>query len=522
MEARSRILARCMIALVAAALAGSACGSGLSRQELLEASQESIRVTSAPAAAGANAAAPAAGTLPTVRSAGTEAAGGGPSATTVAGGAAVATANRSAGSGSSSVTVPAAATGSARSAGTSGVAAASAAPASPGAGGSAAPVSSAGGGVAAPAAGGGGEIRLGSFGTQTGPLGGILLPLVQGAKAWVADVNARGGLGGHKIKFVDIDDGGDSNRALAAAKQLVEQENAVAIYGERAVTTLPAITKYLEAKNVPVVGDAGNSPAADSSPMVFTPQFSATAGTGWAHIAGIPSTGKKKLALFYCSEVLQCKTTKDWVKENASKVGLQVVYEVQVSIAQPDYTAEVLAAKNAGAEVIVNHVDGATTVRVGRSAHRQGYFPILAGNHTLHSESFLKGGGKDVEGAVIGASVADWATSAKMADYRDATAKYVPGGERGSIGAQLWVAGKLLERIADGFPAKVTSADILNGLYGLRGETLGGITSPLTFAKGPHGDGNWCAVPVTVKDGKFAPLQTAETFSCAPGYKPVG
>src|SRR5260221_112823 len=85
-------------------------------------------------------------------------------------------------------------------------------------------------------------------------------PAADAAKAWVADVNARGGLGGHKIRFVDIDDGGDSNRALAAAKQLVEQEHAAAIYGERAVTTLPAITKYLETKNVPVVGDAGNSP----------------------------------------------------------------------------------------------------------------------------------------------------------------------------------------------------------------------------------------------------------------------
>jgi branched-chain amino acid transport system substrate-binding protein len=366
------------------------------------------------------------------------------------------------------------------------------------------------------------DIVVGSFGIESGPLGAVFQVGLNAAKAWVADVNARGGLGGHKIRFIDIDDGGDSNRALAAAKHLVEEEGAVVIFGERAVTTLPAVTKYLESRNVPVVGDAGNSPAADSSPMVFTPQFSATVGTGWAHIAAVPATGKKKLALFYCSEVLQCKTSKDYVKEVAPKVGLQVVYEAQISIAQPDYTAEVIAARNAGAEVIVNHADGATLVRIARSAHRQGYNPLFSANHTAHSESVIKNGGNDVEGTVVGASVADWANSPLMADYRAATAKYAPGGERGSIGAQIWVAGKLLEKIAVGFPAKVSSADILNGLYSLRGETLGGITPPLTFPKGPHGDVNWCAVPVAIKGGKFVPLQTAETFSCAPGWKPIG
>jgi branched-chain amino acid transport system substrate-binding protein len=172
--------------------------------------------------------------------------------------------------------------------------------------------------------------------------------------------------------------------------------------------------------------------------------------------------------------------------------------------------------------VIVNHADGATLVRIARSAHRQGYNPLFSANHTAHSESVLKNGGADVEGTVVGASTADWANSALMADYRDATAKYAPGGERGSIGAQIWAAGKLLEKIAAGFPAKVTTPDILGGLYGLHGETLGGITPPLTFPKGPHGDVNWCAVPVTIKDGKFKPLQTAETYSCAPGWKPIG
>jgi branched-chain amino acid transport system substrate-binding protein len=517
--------------VLALALVSAACGSSADKGRALDAA------AARPADSGAGAAPVDTNSAPPAEAAPADAAPAAPAAASTAG------VTPAAGAASTGAAAPAPKAGTAAPAPAAGGSKA-AAGAAPGVGSGSAPVGGGakpGGGTKAgeapaPVPGGGpgsatpapapsgpkADIVVGSFGIESGPLGAVFQVGLNAAKAWVADVNARGGLGGHRIRFVDIDDGGDSNRALAAAKHLVEEEGAAVIFGERAVTTLPAVTKYLESRNVPVVGDAGNSPAADSSPMVFTPQFSATVGTGWAHIAAVPATGKKKLALFYCSEVLQCKTTKDYVKEVAPKVGLQVVYEAQISIAQPDYTAEVIAARNAGAEVIVNHADGATLVRIIRSAHRQGYNPLMSANHTAHSESVLKNGGNDVEGTVVGASTADWANSPLMADYREATAKYAPGGERGSIGAQIWVAGKLLEKIAAGFPAKVSASDILNGLYSLRGETLGGITPPLTFPKGPHGDVNWCAVPVAIKGGKFAPLQTAETFSCAPGWKPIG
>jgi hypothetical protein len=61
MGGRIRIPGRWAAPLLATALAGSGCGSGLSRQELLQASQESIRVTSATSPVGASAPAAAQG-----------------------------------------------------------------------------------------------------------------------------------------------------------------------------------------------------------------------------------------------------------------------------------------------------------------------------------------------------------------------------------------------------------------------------------------------------------------------------
>jgi hypothetical protein len=46
------------------------------------------------------------------------------------------------------------------------------------------------------------------------------------------------------------------------------------------------------------------------------------------------------------------------------------------------------------------------------------------------------------------------------------------------------VAGKLFEKAAAGLPEPPTSEAILRGLWGIRSETLGGLTQPLTFTEG--------------------------------------
>ena len=82
------------------------------------------------------------------------------------------------------------------------------------------------------------EIVLGSVGTESGPVGQQLLPLLQGARAWVADVNARGGLNGHPVRLVTGDDGGDPNRAQALARRMIDQDKVTAFYMERLPTTM--------------------------------------------------------------------------------------------------------------------------------------------------------------------------------------------------------------------------------------------------------------------------------------------
>jgi branched-chain amino acid transport system substrate-binding protein len=368
------------------------------------------------------------------------------------------------------------------------------------------------------------EIRLGSIGTDSGPVGAIVANVKHAAKAWAADINARGGLNGHPINLIFADDGADPSKALSLTRRMVEEDKVIAIYAEHGPTTFQAIVPYLQEKGVPVVGTDTGNPAIDGSPIVFQFGVGSTQGMWWNHVLPlITQSSKRKVGLFYCRDVPSCKQLRDGVNSIKGQAGIDIVYEGLVSVAQPDFTAEVIQARNSGADALITIMDQASVVRIARSAHRQGYTPVISAQHSLHNEDFIKNGGQDVEGVVLASSVASWEHDPKMADYRAAMDKYVPTGQKGSMGAQNWVAGKALEKIAARFSPNPTSAEIIAGLQSFHLETLGGLIPPTTFEAGKtHEAVNLCSIMLRVEGGKFVLNKGPEDFECAPGWKPAG
>jgi branched-chain amino acid transport system substrate-binding protein len=359
----------------------------------------------------------------------------------------------------------------------------------------------------------GAEIVLGSFGTGAGPIGAQLAAIPIATRAWAADVNGRGGIGGRPVRIVYADDGGDPARALAIVRRMVEQDKVVAFLGTFGATTIQAVTPYLEERGVPIIGTEGGNPVEDSSPMVFNPQVGADRGVAYGFILSLVElSSARKVALLYCGEAETCINGGRRIKEFAPSRGVSIVYESRVSLAQPDFTAEMIGARNAGAEAVLVYLDVSSMVRVIRSADRQGWKPVFAGGVSLVEESFTKAA--TGVGDVIANSAAAPYMTEPMADYRAAVARYVPGGTLGNTGGSAWIAGKLFERVMADIPGAPTSATIVQVLEGLKGETVGGRVPPLTFGKGAHGDTNLCVVPVRFTGGQWtAPLGVK--FLCA-------
>src|SRR5438067_1888833 len=366
------------------------------------------------------------------------------------------------------------------------------------------------------------EIVFGSFGVEAGPLGTISGPAPAAIRAWVADVNTRGGLAGHPVRVILADDGGDPARAQAVVRQMVERDKVVAFFYPYAIGTLVPVLPYLEDKGIPVLGQMGAETLADYSAAVFQPFMAADKGTAWGFMLSLAAqTDKKKIGILWCREVAACSLVKDGIRKLSGYKGLEVVYDAQISFAQPDYTAEVLRAQQAGVEILMTFADIATVNRVAQSAHRQNYHPVLSATHNMQHTDALNYA-DELDGPLTYSRIPPF-NSPKMAPYVKAMRSYQPKAPLGELGGAAYVMGRLLEaRIAPLLDDDPSPAEITEAMYSLRNETLGGLLPPVTFPRRKdRSEVNLCVIPVTFKDKKFL-TPASESFVCAPNWKPAG
>jgi len=120
--------------------------------------------------------------------------------------------------------------------------------------------------LAAPSAvfaqGAGGALVIGQSAPLSGSNKDLGTDIRNGAAAYFKRVNDAGGVNGRKIELVSLDDANDTKRAEANTKQLLEQNNPIAIYGYGSATLSRPALPLVEAARVPFV-----SPFTGADPM---------------------------------------------------------------------------------------------------------------------------------------------------------------------------------------------------------------------------------------------------------------
>ncbi|MDQ4098501.1 MAG: ABC transporter substrate-binding protein, partial [Actinomycetota bacterium] len=364
----------------------------------------------------------------------------------------------------------------------------------------------------------GATIVVGSVGTSSGIVGAALGPGLPAVRAWVGMINAAGGIKGHPVKHVFADDGGDPARHRQLVQQMVERDKVVAFVFNFAPLSGQSSIDYLNQKRVPVIGDSGAAQWYYESPMFF-PQF--TTGRPYveamirAAAAETVPQGKKKLAILNCQEAQFCVDADKLWPELAPKLGYELVFRRQTSLAQPDYTAECLAAKNAGAEVFGLAMDGNAIGRVASACGRSGFKPI----YFIHHSTLLKEQASDANTAGILVPIPARAyfdkTNPKVVRYQQALARYAPGEEIRQNSFAGWVAAEDFELAATRAPDPTTSAGILEGLWSFNGETLGNITLPLVYPREGKTPQKICWYTLQGGGGKFDYTDKGKALVCS-------
>ena len=105
------------------------------------------------------------------------------------------------------------------------------------------------------------SIRLGMSSPLSGPTGAYGRAMKEGIEACFARVNAAGGVAGRQLELVALDDGYETEPAVANARRLVEQEKVFALMGFYGSSPTAAVLPVLDATGVPLIGTISGSEA---------------------------------------------------------------------------------------------------------------------------------------------------------------------------------------------------------------------------------------------------------------------
>ena len=100
------------------------------------------------------------------------------------------------------------------------------------------------------------EIVIGQVAPFSGPQAVTGRAIRAGAKLWLDDVNARGGVRGQRIRFVTVDDAQKPEETVRLVKALIEKETPTALIGTVGTSNLEALKQdgILEKTRVSMVG----------------------------------------------------------------------------------------------------------------------------------------------------------------------------------------------------------------------------------------------------------------------------
>jgi branched-chain amino acid transport system substrate-binding protein len=204
------------------------------------------------------------------------------------------------------------------------------------------------------------RILLGSHFAKTGTYGAAFAPVIKGAEAYFRYVNAElGGIaacGGRDIELKVIDDAYDPANSPGAVRELVEQDEVLAIFAGLGTAAHSAVWEYLNEKGVPdlwIMSGAHKWAATpDEHPwsVAILPDYYVEGTIFGKYIsANLPG---KKVGVLYQNDDFG-KDELAGVKNGLDPTKNELIAEQSYEATAVDIRSQVTNMKNAGVEVVV-------------------------------------------------------------------------------------------------------------------------------------------------------------------------
>ena len=203
-----------------------------------------------------------------------------------------------------------------------------------------------------------GPIKIGAIIDQTGSLSSLGAPLQKAMEARVQDVNSSGGVDGRQIQLSIKNGASDAAAAVQGARELA-QEGVSAIIGPTSTTTVQGVLPIVTAAKIPTITQQGGMLLPTSS-YVFGQNINPKT-VQHQYIQYLKDKAGSKIGVIYAANALG-QSQIELVRPIFQELGVTLVSEQAVDPAGTDYTTQMAALKQAGAQGVLGLVSGAPAV----------------------------------------------------------------------------------------------------------------------------------------------------------------
>ncbi len=223
--------------------------------------------------------------------------------------------------------------------------------------------------------------------------------------AYFQMIDDQGGVNGRKIKFISLDSGSDTGKAVALAHELVEQDQVLATVGIWGTPANLAIRPYMNERKVPQLFVATESAFDDPEHFPWTMGFQASKRTEGLVYAQYILRNKPgaKVAILYANDPSGDEWRQGIRDGLGAKASAMIVKDAAFEYSDPAaFDAQVVALKNSGADVFMNLAVGRLSTRAIRKAYDIGWHPLqFIPNASLSVAAFLEPAGLQKAAGII-------------------------------------------------------------------------------------------------------------------------
>ncbi|AMP00461.1 receptor ligand binding region family protein [Collimonas arenae] len=249
-------------------------------------------------------------------------------------------------------------------------------------------------------------IKIGVTGPFTGGSAPMGVSMRDGVKLAVADINAKGGVLGRPLQLVERDDEAKNERGVQIAQELINKEKVVGTVGFINTGVALASQRFYQEAKIPVMDNVATG-------SVVTKQFVAPEFKD-NYVFRNAANDTIQSAMIVDEAVIRQKHTKVAILADSTNYGqlgredleralgtkgIKPVAVEKYNLKDVDMTAQLLKAKQGGAQVVLTYGIGPELAQIANGMEKLNWRVPIIGSWTLSMGNFIDNAGKNGEGA---------------------------------------------------------------------------------------------------------------------------